>query len=109
MMYLLTLLVFCILFLFFKYPNKLQKLFPYFHSYKIESSNILSDDTLINEIKNVNKLIPLEIELSETLTIDNTYFNLDIFKKSKKVTFLQIVLTLLIFLIYLNLILKLII
>ena len=87
MMYLLTLLVFCILFLFFKYPNKLQKLFPYFHSYKIESSNILSDDTLINEIKNVNKLIPLEIELSETLTIDNTYFNLDIFKKSKKVTF----------------------
>ena len=37
--------------------------------------------------KELNKLIPLEVELSETLTIDNTYFNLDIFKKSKKITF----------------------
>ena len=40
---------------------------------------------MINEIKDVNKLIPIEIELSETLTVDNTYFNLDIFKKSKKI------------------------
>ena len=76
-----------LLILFFKSPSKFQKLFPYFNKYKIESSSILSDDTLINEIKNVNKLIPLEVELSETLTIDNTYFNLDIFKKSKKITF----------------------
>ena len=42
---------------------------------------------MINEIKDVNKLIPLEIELSETLTVDNNYFNLDIFKKYKKITF----------------------
>ncbi|MDU2291488.1 DUF4230 domain-containing protein [Clostridium disporicum] len=87
LLYLLSLLIFCLLILFFKYPSKFQKLLPYFHSYKIESSNILSDDILINEIRNVNKLIPLEVELSETLTIDNTYFNLDIFKKSKKATF----------------------
>ena len=87
LLYLLSLLIFCLLILFFKYPSKFQKLLPYFHSYKIESSNILSDDILINEIRNVNKLIPLEVELSETLTIDNTYFNLDIFKKSKKITF----------------------
>ena len=85
--YLFILFTLFILILFFKYPSKFQKLFPYFHTYKIESSSILSDDTLINEIKNVNKLIPLEIELSETLTIDNTYFNLDILKKSKKITF----------------------
>lgn len=85
--YLFILFALFILILFFKYPSKFQKLFPYFHTYKIESSSILSDDTLINEIKNVNKLIPLEIELSETLTIDNTYFNLDILKKSKKITF----------------------
>mgnify|MGYP007056353463 CR=1 FL=1 len=104
LLYLLSLLI-----LFFKYPSKFQKLLPYFHSYKIESSNILSDDILLNEIRNVNKLIPLEVELSETLTIDNTYFNLDIFKKSKKQLFLQTALTLLIFLIYLNPILKLII
>ena len=85
--YLFVLFALFMLLLFFKSPSKFQKLFPYFHAYKIESSSILSDDTLINEIKNVNKLIPLEIELSETLTIDNTYFNLDIFKKSKKITF----------------------
>lgn len=76
-----------LLILFFKYSNKFEKLFPYFHTYKIESSSILSDDTIINEIKNVNKLIPLEVQLSETLTINNAYFNLDIFKKSKKITF----------------------
>ncbi len=58
-----------------------------FNSRKIESSSVLSNDTLINEIKNVNKLIPLEVQLSETLTIDNTYFNLDIFKKSMRITF----------------------
>lgn len=85
--YLFVLFALFMLLLFFKSPSKFQKLFPYFHAYKIEPSSILSDDTLINEIKNVNKLIPLEIELSETLTIDNTYFNLDIFKKSKKITF----------------------
>ena len=69
-------LIFLIIFIIFlslillytKYPNKLKNLLP-------------------NEIKDVNKLIPLEIELSETLTVDNTYFNLDIFKKSKKITF----------------------
>ena len=85
--YLFILFSLFLLILFFKFPSKFQKLFPYFHTYKVESSSILSDDTLINEIKNVNKLIPLEVELSETLTIDNTYFNLDIFKKSKKITF----------------------
>ena len=71
--YLFILFALFLLILFFKSPSKFQKLFPYFHTYKIESSSILSDDTLINEIKNVNKLIPLEVELSETLTIDNTY------------------------------------
>lgn len=81
------LLILFLLILFFKFPSKFQKIFSYFNSHKIESSSILSNDTLINEIKNVNKLIPLEIQLSETLTIDNTYFNLDIFKKSMKITF----------------------
>lgn len=85
--YLFILFFLILLILFFKSPSKFQKIFPHFHTYEIESSSILSDDTLINEIKNVNKLIPLEVELSETLTIDNTYFNLDIFKKSKKITF----------------------
>lgn len=81
------LLVLSLLILFLKFPDKFHKFFSYFNSRKIESSSVLSNDTLINEIKNVNKLIPLEVQLSETLTIDNTYFNLDIFKKSMRITF----------------------
>ena len=71
--------------LYTKYPDKIKNLLP--NTLNIKSHEILTEDTLINEIKDVNKLIPLEIGLSETLTIDNTYFNLDIFKKSKKITF----------------------
>ena len=84
-------LIFLIIFIIFlslillytKSPNKLKNLLP--NALNIKSSEILTEDTLINEIKDVNKLIPLEIELSETLTVGNTYFNLDIFKKSKKI------------------------
>lgn len=85
--FLAIIIVIALLFLLFKYPSKFKIFFPSSSSLNIESSSILSENTIINEIKNVNKLIPLEIELSETLTLDNTYFNLDIFKKSKKITF----------------------
>lgn len=70
-----------------KYPEKFKQLFPDFFSLKINTNDILTEETLINEVRNVNKLIPLEVELSETVTVDNTYFNLDIFKKVKKITF----------------------
>ena len=75
-------LLILLVFIYIKYPTKIQKLLP--QSLNIQSNNILTEDTIINKIKDVNKLIPLEIELSQTLTVDNTYFNLDIFKKSKK-------------------------
>lgn len=78
-------LLILLVFIYIKYPTKIQKLLP--QSLNIQSNNILTEDTIINKIKDVNKLIPLEIELSQTLTVDNTYFNLDIFKKSKKITF----------------------
>lgn len=86
-LFLTTLIIITLSFLFFKYPNKFKIFFPSLFSSNIESSTITSEETIINEIKNVNKLIPLEIELSETITLQNTYFNLDLFKKSKKVTF----------------------
>lgn len=86
-LFLITLIILTLLFLFFKYPNKFKILFPSLSCSNIKSSTITSEDTIINEIKNVNKLIPLEIELSETITIQNIYFNLDLFKKSKKITF----------------------
>lgn len=71
----------------FKYFYKFKKFFPNISQFNITSSSELTEETLINEVRNVNKLIPLEIELSETLILDNTYFNLDIFKKVKKLTF----------------------
>lgn len=77
------------MFIYIKYPTKIQKLLP--QSLNIQSNNILTEDTIINKIKDVNKLIPLEIELSQTLTVDNTYFNLDIFKNQRKLPSLLIV------------------
>lgn len=84
---LIFLLIILFLILLIKNPSKFQNIFPNLSFLDIESSSILTEDTLVNEIRNVNKLIPLEIELSETLTIDNTYFNLDILRKSKTITF----------------------
>ena len=70
-----------------KYFYKLNFFSSDISKLSITSSNELTKETLVKEFRNVNKLIPLEIELSETLILDNTYFNLDIFKKSKKITF----------------------
>ena len=72
-------LIFLIIFIIFlslillytKYPNKLKNLLP--NALNIKSSEILTEDTLINEIKDVNKLIPLEIELSETFFANCSY------------------------------------
>lgn len=70
-----------------KFPTKLKNILPKFSQFDILSGTELTEESLINEIKNVNKLIPLEIELSETMVLSNSYFNLDIFKKVKKITF----------------------
>lgn len=75
------------LFIFFKYSFKFKNIIPNINKVEINSSNDLSEETIVNKIRNVNKLIPLEVELSETITIDNTYFDLDIFKKVKKITY----------------------
>ena len=48
---------------------------------------IASEDTIVNKIHNVNKLVPLEIDLNENIVIDNSWGNLDIFKKIQKVHF----------------------
>lgn len=48
---------------------------------------IASEDTIVDKIHNVNKLVPLEIDLNENIVIDNSWGNLDIFKKIQKVHF----------------------
>ena len=55
--------------------------------FNISSTNITQDSSLINEVKDLNKIIPLELELSQTVTLDQSLVNLDIFKKSQKITF----------------------
>lgn len=71
----------------FKNIYNLKGTFPNISQFNIYSSDELTEETLVNQVKNVNKLIPLEIELSETLILDNTYFDLAIFKKVKRLTF----------------------
>ena len=53
----------------------------------INSTEIITDESLINEVRNVNKMIPLEIDLSQSLTIEENFANISAFRKSKKITF----------------------
>ena len=48
---------------------------------------ILTEETLVNEVKRVNKLIPLEVELSQSILIDRSLWDLEVFKKCKTITF----------------------
>lgn len=49
--------------------------------------NIISEENLVNEIKNTNKIIPLEIELSRIVTIDESWGNIEVFQKYKRIKF----------------------
>lgn len=49
--------------------------------------NITTEESLINEIKNTSKIIPLEVELSKTITIDKSWGNLEVFQKYKRIKF----------------------
>lgn len=47
----------------------------------------ISEESIINEIKSVNKIIPLEIDLSETIIIDKSWGEFSGFEKFKKIKF----------------------
>lgn len=51
------------------------------------SVKFISEESLVNEIKKSNKIIPLEAQISESVIIDESFGNLDIFKKYKKIIF----------------------
>lgn len=53
----------------------------------IDNIKIISEESLVKEIKNVNKIIPLEVELSKTVTIDKSWGELEILKKYKRIRF----------------------
>lgn len=61
--------------------------FPSLSILNNENINILTEETIINEVRNVNKIIPLEVELSESIVLDDSFGDLEVFKKSKKLTF----------------------
>jgi len=63
-----------------------------FKNYKADSPTInntsyISEESLIRKINGVNKLITLELELSQRVTIDKSIGNLDFLKKYKRINF----------------------
>lgn len=51
------------------------------------SIKFISEENLINDIRNANKLIPMELEISHTITVDDSFGDFDVFKKYKKITY----------------------
>lgn len=47
----------------------------------------LTEESIINNINQTSLLIPLEVELSETITVDDSWGDFDIFKKYKRITY----------------------
>lgn len=47
----------------------------------------VTEESLVKDIKKSNKLIPLELELSETITIDDSWGSLGVFEKYKKISY----------------------
>lgn len=73
-------------FCYFKFSHKLNNiLIP---SNSITDDISISELNVINEVRSVNKLIPLEVELTKTILIDKSFSDFKIFKKSKSITFL---------------------
>ncbi|WP_051623583.1 DUF4230 domain-containing protein [Clostridium hydrogeniformans] len=50
-------------------------------------SRFITKETLIKEIRQKHEIIPMEIELKEEVTINNTLFDMEIFKKLQTIHF----------------------
>lgn len=74
-------------FLFLKsiYNKKFTPSLPVINS--VNNLRFISEESLLKRINNVNKLITLELELSQVVTIDQSYGDLDILKKYKRIKF----------------------
>ena len=51
------------------------------------SLRYITEESLVSDIKQTTKIIPLELELSESITIDKSWGDFDVFKKYKKITY----------------------
>ncbi|MGL4773220.1 MAG: DUF4230 domain-containing protein [Clostridium sp.] len=52
------------------------------------SIKFLSEDNIVEEINSVNKIIPLEIDITHSIVIDDSWGDWSIFQKAKKINFL---------------------
>lgn len=57
---------------------------------KISDIKISTKDSIIDKIHNTNKIIPLELELSQSVLIDNSWGDLDVLKKYKNITYFAV-------------------
>ena len=87
LLFLIILIIFLPSFLFFKdFFNKKSNIsLPVINP--VNNSRFISEEALIKRINNVNKLITLELELSQVVTIDQSYGDLDLLKKYKRIKF----------------------
>lgn len=49
------------------------------------STRFITHDTILNELQNKQELIPLELDLTEKVTINDSWGNVDVFKKLQNV------------------------
>lgn len=83
---LIVVIMFFPIFLFLKNLYSIKNIsFPVINP--VNTSKFISEESLVKRINNVNKLITLELELTQIVTIDQSYGNLDILKKYKRIKF----------------------
>ncbi len=51
------------------------------------SIKYLTEESIVNKIQNTEKIIPLETELTENIIVDNSWGDLDLFKKIKRIQY----------------------
>lgn len=73
------------IFLGFKYYSSISNIIPFFKDKATLS--LINENNLIKEVKTANKIVPLELEISQDIIIDKSFGDLDIFKKSQSITF----------------------
>lgn len=71
----------------FKNDDSLPNQWTITDNSNINKPKFATTESLVNEIRAVNKIVPLELELSDEIVINDSWGDLDILKKIKKINF----------------------
>ena len=71
----------------FNKNNELPNQWKITDNSNINNPKFISQESLVNEIKSVNKIVPLELELSDEVIINDSWGDIKIFEKIKRITF----------------------